>query len=168
MVFRQGGAADRLFRGSFAGVALSGGGRARKKSEKHRGPCGESGARDRLRSRGIIGICRPRFVAIGLCRLGFARLAQRTAPRGSRVLLLPTRTYSYLLGLTLTYSCPFLRDPGISTAPRDVSSFLAGMREGVVLGRVVGTGAMPREDALVDEASQGRPGELGASSEMVG
>ena len=76
--------------------------------------------------------------------------------------------YSYLLGLTLTYSCPFLRDPGISTGPRDVSSFLAGMREGVVLGRVVGTGAMPREDALVDEASQGRPGELGASSEMVG
>ena len=43
LVFRQGGAADRLFRASFAGVALSGGGRSRKKPEEHRGPCGESG-----------------------------------------------------------------------------------------------------------------------------
>ena len=66
LVFRQGGAADRLFRGSFAGVALSGGGRSRKKPEKHRGPCGESGARDRLRARGITGIRRPRLVVIGL------------------------------------------------------------------------------------------------------
>lgn len=44
LVFRQGGAADRLFRGSFAGVALSGGGRSRKKPEKHRGPCGKVGS----------------------------------------------------------------------------------------------------------------------------
>lgn len=43
LVFQQGGAADRLFRASFAGTALSGGGRARKKPEKHRGPCGEAG-----------------------------------------------------------------------------------------------------------------------------
>ena len=61
LVFRQGGAADRLFRASFAGVALSGGGRSRKKPEKHRGPCGESGSRDRLRVRGITGIRRPRL-----------------------------------------------------------------------------------------------------------
>lgn len=66
LVFRQGGAADRLFRASFAGTALSGGGRARKKPEKHRGPCGESGARDRLRARGITGIRRLRLVVIGL------------------------------------------------------------------------------------------------------
>lgn len=66
LVFRQGGAADRLFRASFVGTALSGGGRARKKPEKHRGPCGESGARDRLRARGITGIRRLRLVVIGL------------------------------------------------------------------------------------------------------
>ena len=66
LVFRQGGAADRLFRASFAGTALGGGGRARKKPEKHRGPCGESGSRDRLRVRGITGIRRPWLVAIGL------------------------------------------------------------------------------------------------------
>lgn len=57
---------DRLFRASFAGTALSGGGRARKKPEKHRGPCGGSGACDRLRARGITGIRRPRLVVIGL------------------------------------------------------------------------------------------------------
>ena len=76
LVFRQGGAADRLFRASFAGTALSGGGRARKKPEKHRGPCGESGARDRLRARGITGIRRLRLVAIVLsswfCPIGSA------------------------------------------------------------------------------------------------
>ena len=67
LVFRQGGAADWLFRVSFAGTALSGGGgRARKKPEKHRGPCGESGSRDRLRVRGITGIRRPWLVVIGL------------------------------------------------------------------------------------------------------
>ena len=71
LVLRQGGAADRLFRASFAGTALSAGGRARKKPGKHRGPCGESGARDRLRARGITGIRRPRLAAIGLC-LDFA------------------------------------------------------------------------------------------------
>lgn len=54
-------AADRLFRGSFDGVALNGGGRARKKPEKHRDPCGESGARHRLRARGITGIRRIRL-----------------------------------------------------------------------------------------------------------
>ena len=51
---------------SFADTALSGGGRARKKLEKHRGPCGESGSRGRLRARGISGIRRPRLVVIGL------------------------------------------------------------------------------------------------------
>lgn len=66
LVFWQGGAADWLFRVSFAGTALRGGGRARKKPEKHRGPCGESGSRDRLRVRGITGIRRPRLVVIGL------------------------------------------------------------------------------------------------------
>ena len=75
LVLRQ-GATDRLFQASFAGVALSGGGRSRKKPEKHRGPCGESGARDRLRARGITGIRRPRLVAIGLspwfCTMGSA------------------------------------------------------------------------------------------------
>lgn len=65
LVYRQGGAGDRLFRESFAGTAL-GGGRARKKPEKHRGPCGGSGACDRLRARGITGISRPRLVVIGL------------------------------------------------------------------------------------------------------
>ena len=66
LVLRQGGATDRLFRASFAGTALSAGGRARKEPEKHRGPCGESGSRDRLRARGITGIRRPWLVAIGL------------------------------------------------------------------------------------------------------
>ena len=86
LVFRQGGSTDRLFRASFAGTALSGGGRARKKPEKHRGPCGESGARDRLRARGITGIRRPRLVAI-LLSLDFARSAQRPAEAGGRALL---------------------------------------------------------------------------------
>lgn len=66
LVLRQGGATDRLFQASFAGVALSAGGRSRKKPEEHRGPCGESGSRDRLRVRGITGIRRPWLVAIGL------------------------------------------------------------------------------------------------------
>ena len=86
LVFRQGGEVDRLFRASFAGTALGGGGRARKKPEKHRGPCGESGASDRLRARGITGIRRPRLVAISLS-LDFARSAQRPAEAGGRVLL---------------------------------------------------------------------------------
>lgn len=76
LVFRQGGAADRLFRARFAGTALSAGGRAREKPGKHRGPCRESGARDRLRARGITGIRRLRLVVIGLspwfCPMGSA------------------------------------------------------------------------------------------------
>lgn len=81
LVFRQGGAADRLFRGSFASVALSGGGRSRKKPEKHRGPCGESGSRDRLRVRRITCIRRPWLVAIGLS-LEFVLSALHPAERG--------------------------------------------------------------------------------------
>ena len=81
LVLRQGGATDRLFQASFAGTALSGGSRARKKSEKHRGPCGESRARDRLRVRGITGIRRPRLVATGLS-LEFALSALHPAERG--------------------------------------------------------------------------------------
>lgn len=83
-----------MFRASFVGTALSGGGRARKKPEKHRGPCGESGARDRLRARGITGIRRPRLVVIGLS-LEFALSALRPAERGKSGPTLTTRTYSY-------------------------------------------------------------------------
>lgn len=43
LVFRQGGAADRLFRASFAGTALGGGGRARKKPEKLAALAGKAG-----------------------------------------------------------------------------------------------------------------------------
>ena len=88
------GAADRLFRASFAGTALGRGGRVRKKPEKHRGPCGESGARDRLRERGVTGIRRPRLVVIGLS-LEFALSALRPAERGKSGPTLTTRTYSY-------------------------------------------------------------------------
>lgn len=79
---------------SFAGTALSGGGRARKKPEKHRGPCGESGVRDRLRARGITGIRRPRLVVIGLS-LKSALSALRLVERGKSGPALTTRTYSY-------------------------------------------------------------------------
>ncbi len=71
---------------SFAGTALSGGGRARKKPGKHRGPCGGSGSRDRLRVRGITGIRRPWLVSIGLT-LESALSALHPAERGSRALL---------------------------------------------------------------------------------
>ena len=94
LVFRQGGAADRLFRVSFAGTSLGGGGRARKKPERYRGPCGESGARDRLLVRGITGVRRPRLVAIGLS-LEFALSVLRPAERGRSGPTLTTRTYSY-------------------------------------------------------------------------
>lgn len=80
LVLRRGGATDRLFQASFAGTALSGGSRVRKKPEKHRGPCGESGACDRLRVRGITGIRRPRLVDIRLS-LEFALSALRPAER---------------------------------------------------------------------------------------
>ena len=43
LVFRQGGAADWLFRVSFAGTALSGGGRARKKPESIAALAGKAG-----------------------------------------------------------------------------------------------------------------------------
>lgn len=85
LVYRQGGAGDRLFRESFAGTAL-GGGRARKKPEKRRGPCGESGVCDRLRARGIIGVRRLRLVALGCLWSSPYRSCAR--PRGgSRALL---------------------------------------------------------------------------------
>ena len=106
--------------------------------------------------------------------------------RGGRNLLLPTRTYSYqlypqcgvayqadelhisscggswLLLLTLSYSDLLsptlpLRGPGI---PMGLQLYLVGTGEGVVLGRVVGAGAVPREDPLVDEAPQDRPCDL--------
>lgn len=91
------GAADRMFRGSFAGVALSGGGRSRKKPEKHRGPYGKSGSRDRLCVRGITGIRRPRLIAIRLS-LGFALSALRPPERAKSGPTLTTRTYSVRAG----------------------------------------------------------------------
>lgn len=71
------------------------GGRARKKPEKHRGPCGESGVRDRLRVRENRRPL-PQLVAIWLS-LNFALSALRPAERG-------VGPYSYLLGLTPPHS----------------------------------------------------------------
>lgn len=72
----------------------------------------------------------------------------------------PTLTYSDLLLPTLP-----LRGPGI---PMGLQLYLVGTGKGVVLGRVVGAGAVPREDPLADEAPQGRPCDLDASPKVLG
>lgn len=92
LVFRQGGAADRLFRTSFAGTALGGVAdpeRNRKSIVALAGKVGSvTGCAYEKNRRPL-----PQLVAIWLS-LNFALSALRPAERGGRALLLPTRTYS--------------------------------------------------------------------------
>lgn len=67
----------------------------------HRGPCGKSGFRDRLRVRGITGIRRPWLVAIGLS-LEFVLSALHPAERGKDG---PYSDHSDLLLPELAASC---------------------------------------------------------------
>lgn len=67
----------------------------------------------------------------------YLRFYQITAQNGPIVAL----TYSELLGLTLTRSAPQARES--RRACGAVLSVLTGAGEGVVLGRVLGAGAVP-------------------------